>query len=459
MPRMFGQSFLPSSAQRHPARHWLLIGVTALALAGLFALVLVVARTPALSKIPGFAGLFHESLVVHVNLSVLVWFLSIAALCWSFLADSGTPAIRIPYLEGAAQGSFAAGALLMALSPIFPNEGALMSNYIPVIAGRVFFLSLALLLAGMALALLHLFLARVRPFRAGGREAALHWGVAGSAVITAVAMAAFAWSHRLLPRLFEGQQYYDMLFWGGGHILQFTHSQVQMCAWALLASALGWKLPSGKTLLALFSICPLAVLFSLYPYLAYDINSMEFREFFTQMMIAANGIAPLILLLLLAVAAKGGYGLRGNQRALGSALLMSFILFLFGGALGWMIRGQNVVIPAHYHGSIVSVTLAFMGLAYLLLPRFGYRDPANGRLAYWQPIVYGLGQLIHVSGLAWSGGYGALRKTPGTDGYPPEAVAAMGMMGFGGLLAILGGLMFVIVMGKAVIRTKDQISA
>jgi cytochrome c oxidase subunit 1 len=48
-----------------------------------------------------------------------------------------------------------------------------------------------------------------------------------------------------------------------------------------------------------------------------------------------------------------------------------------------MIRGVNVVIPAHYHGSIVGITLAFMGLAYVLLPRLGFAaaDRQDGALA------------------------------------------------------------------------------
>jgi hypothetical protein len=105
-----------------------------------------------------------------------------------------------------------------------------------------------------------------------------------------------------------------------------------------------------------------------------------------------------------------------------------------------------VVIPAHYHGSIVGVTLGFMGFAYMLLPQFGWRDVGSWRLAFWQPIVYGGGQLLHISGLAISGGYGVLRKTPGgLEGMSASVKAAMGLMGLGGAIAIVGGFMFVIV--------------
>ena len=105
-----------------------------------------------------------------------------------------------------------------------------------------------------------------------------------------------------------------------------------------------------------------------------------------------------------------------------------------------MIQGSNVTIPAHYHGSIVGVTLAFMGMTYDLLPRLGYAR-ASMRAARLQPYVYGSGQLLHVIGLWWSGGYGVQRKVAGTeqglDGL--EKIAAMGLMGLGGLVAIVGG--------------------
>jgi heme/copper-type cytochrome/quinol oxidase subunit 1 len=148
--------------------------------------------------------------------------------------------------------------------------------------------------------------------------------------------------------------------------------------------------------------------------------------------------------------------LKGGAPALRASLFMSMLLFAYGGILGLMIEDQNVVIPAHYHGSIVGTTLAFMGLAYLWLPRFGYGEVAHTKLAFWQPILYGGGQIIHISALAWSGGYGVLRKTPGAE-LPASAKAAMGLMGLGGLIAIIGGFLFVVVVARAVYRRRPSL--
>jgi heme/copper-type cytochrome/quinol oxidase subunit 1 len=122
------------------------------------------------------------------------------------------------------------------------------------------------------------------------------------------------------------------------------------------------------------------------------------------------------------------------------------LLFAAGGVIGIFINGNNVKIPAHYHGSIVGVTLALMGLVYHLLPQLGYRAVA-GRMAVLQPLLYGAGQLMHIVGLVWSGGYGVQRKVAGAEqvlGSTAEVVG-MGLMGLGGLIAIIGGLLFIVV--------------
>src|SRR5512147_2452829 len=92
-------------------------------------------------------------------------------------------------------------------------------------------------------------------------------------------------------------------------------------------------------------------------------------------------------------------------------------------------------------------------IAYWLLPRLGFAAPAQ-RLATWQAYLYGGGQLLHIVGLLWSGGYGVQRKV--ADGAAVERsfaeVAGMGLMGLGGLIAIVGGMLFVAVVVIAVVR-------
>lgn len=447
-----------STTEKWPreARLWLLTGAGALALAGFFALALIAGRAPGISNVPLFQQIFHEALVIHVDLSVLVWFLAIACMTWSLEAAKAQPIIRIPYLERSALLSFGGGGVVMALS-LFDRSGEpLMSNYIPVISNPVFFIGLSLILAGVLLQMLHYVLALT-----GDKTPRTHWmdvamqiAAFSAWLITAVSIAAFVWTYHLLPPIIEGQQYYDMLFWAGGHGLQFTHTQMLIIAWLLLMLAVKRDYAPSKTMVfSMLSVGPLAALFLPLPFVLFDVAGMEFHNFYTQHMIVAGGIAPAIIGLAVLVAlVKSGKPAR-EVRALWAGLLLSILVFIYGGIIGMMIQGQNVVIPAHYHGSVGGITLAFMTLAVMLLPRFGYRDLAATTLAFWQPFVYALGVALHSGGLAWSGGYGVLRKTVGgLEAMPMSVKVAMGMMGGGGLIAAIGGLMFVIVVWRAVKR-------
>jgi len=65
--------------------------------------------------------------------------------------------------------------------------------------------------------------------------------------------------------------------------------------------------------------------------------------------------------------------------------------------------------------------------------------------------------LLHIIGLLWSGGYGVQRKVAGADqalhGF--AQIAGMGLMGIGGLVAVVGGLMFLwVAFGAMSTRTR-----
>jgi heme/copper-type cytochrome/quinol oxidase subunit 1 len=181
-------------------------------------------------------------------------------------------------------------------------------------------------------------------------------------------------------------------------------------------------------------------------YLAWGVASVEYRKLFTWLMQWGGGLAitPFALGILWGI--TRGPAASDAARPLRAALVASLALFGIGGGIGFVIHGSNVTIPAHYHGCIVGVTLALMGLVYHLLPQLGWRAP-QGRLAVAQPVLYAAGQLMHIVGLVWSGGYGVQRKVAGSEQVLRSAgeIAGMGLMGLGGLVAIVGGLLFVVV--------------
>ncbi len=285
-------------------------------------------------------------------------------------------------------------------------------------------------------------------------DGALRFGLNTAVVAAALALLAFAWSYFGSPGFLDGKEYYEMLFWGGGHVLQFTHTHLMLVAWLWLASASG-VIPriSPRVVLFLFAWGLLAVFATPLIYLAYDVGSAEHRVLFTWQMEFGGSLASLFIGISVLIGWLTGGRAPAEARAERAALMFSMLLFATGGVIGFLIHGSDVTVPAHYHGSIVGITLAFMGMTYHLVPRLGFgRIPQ--RLAAWQAYIFGGGQLLHVIGLAWSGGYGVQRKTAGAAQALDtlERVVSMRLMGIGGLIAIIGGILFLIVVLRAMTR-------
>ena len=437
----------PDGDRRALARAWLWLGLLSLIGSGVFAVLLVLSRTPVLQNVFPVADFFHVALVAHVDLSVLVWFIAIAGMLWSI--NSSTHAMGWGW---AALWGCALGVALMSFAPFLGRGEPIMANYIPVLSDPLFVGGLLVFGAGFAaLVLRSLVLAPVLglSFNGGG---ALRFGLNAAAISAAVSILAFTWSYAAVPAALGGRAYYEILFWGGGHALQFTWTLLMLVAWIWLISACGARVPlSPRVALLMFLLALVCVFVTPYAYLAYGVASVEHRNLLTWAMRFGGGLAILPMSLAVLVALRPATDICADARPLRAALIASVLLFAVGGLIGIFISGNNVKIPAHYHGSIVGVTLALMGLVYHLLPQLGYAAPA-GRLANWQPYVYGAGQLMHITGLVWSGGYGVQRKVAGAEQVLRSSgeIAGMGLMGLGGLTAIVGGLLFVIVVIRAV---------
>ncbi len=433
---------LAGEAQRALARAWLLLGLAALVGSGLFSLLLVAARTPGLNSVLPGVDFFRTALVVHVDLSVLVWFSAIAAMLWSLNSSA-----RGASWGWAAVGLCAAGSLLMSLAAFVGSGTPIMANYIPVIDSPLFHAGLVIFGAGAALQTLRSLFAAQRVGPAPGGGHALRFGLNASVVSAAVALLAIAASFVLVPRALDGKAYYEILFWGVGHALQFTWTLVMLVAWLWLADACGARIAlSPRVVVLLFGLALAGVFVTPYAYLAHDVASIEHRALHTWAMRFGGGLAIFPVALAVAIGLLRLPALTPQARPLRAVLWSSMGLFASGGLIGLVIGGSNVTIPAHYHGCIVGITLALMGLVYHLLPQLGWRAP-QGRLATAQPVLYAAGQWLHIVGLVWSGGYGVQRKVAGSEQVLRSAgeIAGMGLMGLGGLIAIVGGVLFVVV--------------
>jgi cytochrome c oxidase subunit 1 len=441
-----------SEATRRTVTAWLTLGLVSLVAAGVFSILLVLARTPVVQGMIPFLDFFHIALVVHVTLSVLIWLLAMSAASWSLSTTNDRPTWD--------RLSFWLAALGTAIIIICPFVGAgdpLMNNYVPILQHPLFYGGLVLFIAGIVSHLFRALVYRPRISEKLSGTTALQLGITVSAMLTALAILAVIASWRGLPDEMEGRIYFEFLFWGGGHVIQFSYTLLMMIVWVVLAMASGCRFELTPRLTLVFLIfLALPVITVPFLYLAHDITTAGHRIAFTELM-KYGGLSCLPLGLAVAASLWRAEKPQGERRYLRAALVSSLGLFAVGGIMGFMIAGLDIVIPAHYHGATVGVTIAFMGLTYYMLPRLGFGDLPE-RMATWQPYLYGGGQLMHIIGLAWSGGYGVQRKTAGAaqglEGL--GQTAGMGLMGLGGLISIIGGLLFLIVAYKSMRKRRNS---
>lgn len=430
-----------SDTVRRSTTAWLLLGLVSLVAAGVFSLLLVLARTPVIQELIPFIDFFRVALVIHVTLSVLIWLLALSAASWSLSTSKDRPLWdRLSFVLAAS------GTAIIIICPFVGAGDPLMNNYVPVLQHPLFYAGLLLFVAGVFSHMLRTLVSRAPLARKLSGSNALQSGITLSTILTGVAILAVFASWRNLPEGMDGQIYFEFVFWGGGHVIQFSYTLLMMVAWVVLACASGCRFELTPRLTLVFLIfLALPVITVPFLFLAHDVTSTGHRIAFTELM-KYGGLSCLPLGLAVASSLWRAEKPVGERRYLRAALHSSLGLFTVGGILGFMIAGLDIVIPAHYHGATVGVTIAFMGLTYYLLPRLGF-GPLPERMATWQPYLYGGGQFMHIIGLAWSGGYGVQRKTAGAaqglEGI--GQTAGMGLMGLGGLISVAGGLLFLVV--------------
>lgn len=448
---------MPSGPVRRLATGWLILALSSLAGSGLVVILIVLARTPVIYDLIPWVGSFKTALVIHVDLSTLVWFLSFGGLLVTILLPG-------KLLFGKLSLWFAAaGATILVFSPFLGKDAPFLNNYVPVLDNHAFFLGLSLFASGFGLTALEALRRRLSDDRLSDDPGAdgiraLRFGARTALTLALAAATLLAWTYAVMPpelQALESKYHYEILFWSAGHLLQFTHIQFLLLSWLWLTTIVVGGVRLGfKGAIFLFSLGTLPVLVaSPLIHLSFEIDSVEFRVAFTTLMIYGGLILlPAGLLVVWSLAKRLGLS-ASHHSPERTALLLSLFLTAVGGALGFMIQGINVTIPAHYHGSIVAVTLAYMGIIYHLLPRMGFQSV----VPHWanrQLILYGLGSFLHISGLAWSGGHGVQRKTAGAA-QGLETLAdklPMWVMGLGGILAVVGGILFLVLTFRALAK-------
>lgn len=423
------------------ARRWLILAVAAVAVSGVFAILIALARVPALGTLFPGEGFYRVALVLHVNLSQGVWFMAFAGVLWSLQARRSNDRLERLALALAAIGT--AGIVLsMSAGTVRP----MMSNYLPVLDSHLFLTSLVSFGTGVLLKALRASVALDTP-QSGVTPAdarSLLLKLSAVEVVTVFGLLLFT---SLTMSDSEGMAYFETLFWGPGHLWQFALLNLLIYCWLELAPRQAARLPVGVLAGAiLFSLVP--VLVSLGIPLFHEPDSAASTYLYTWLMRWTSWEAPLLVGVALWLA-----GARGS---LAPGFLLSLLLFVAGLILGALINGQTTLVTAHYHGTIGAITLAFMAVSFVLLGRLGIEQP-NSLMVRLQLGFYGYGVLLMMLGLAGAGLMGAPRKTPGdlAVSFSIETFSRI-CLGLGGLCATIGIVMFACLLLRRLLPASNQ---
>ncbi len=453
------ESFRPAvetTACRSEVRAWCGLAILSLAIAGVFALLLALSRLPGIEDVlPWPLQFFDRGLVIHVVFSFVVWFLSVFGALLTvatYRVAAGSPRWAASGRAGVWAG--VAGTVLLAVPGLTDAGAPSLNNYVPVIVDPLYYAGLAVLAAGVGLVVVRLGVNL--PGRRGPLEP-VAIGSVSSGFMYAIALVCFAIAYAALDDgLLSGADNED-LFWGGGHILQFVNTGLLVTAWYVLGGVSLGRPPIhprqfGLAVLFLAAFAGLGAVFMI----VYEPFSAAQTDAFT---LLQYGLAPPVLAVALAVL----IGLAAERRAGRAlpwgdpaflALALSALVFGVGGGLGLFVDGADTRTPAHYHGVIGGVNIAFMGLFFaLFLPLIG-RARAPGKAVPVMIHLYAWGQVVASLGLFLAGGYGAPRKVAGEAQGLEEIGAQIGlyMNGVGALIAVIGGIMFIVVAARALLR-------
>lgn len=422
----------------HLLRHWLFFAVSALGIAGAFAFLAVLTRTPAVQILHSAEGL-HRAIAGHVTFSLLVWLLAFEAVLW--IVAAGPAPDRRRSWWGLGLMVAASGFLIAA---VLSGRGVpILTDYVSVVVDPLFFVGLLALAVGVGL------VARDSVRRTSGRSGLLSHGMRCAGALAALAVAACLVTLVRLGATGRVQAdflFFQSLFWMTGHLLQFVNVVAMVSVWyRLLESGFGVVIDDGRLPRLAFRgyVILAGLLFA--ATVPMDPRALP-ANLQLSVIMGLSVAAP--TLIHIGIVTRAIVGKRGRWTSPdGAALLCSLALFTGGVvlALARARTGSTMWIPAHYHAVVVGgVTMAFMGLTYRLLVETG--EIAWRRLAAVQPWLYGVGMLMVVVGMNWAGSSGAPRKTfdPALGATALRWVTPMNLMGLGGVVAVLGGAAFVV---------------
>lgn len=462
------------------------MAVVILLVGGISALLVTLTRWPAVHLLP--ADRFYQLLTTHGVNMLIFWIISfeIAVLyfCSSTLLKCRLAAPKIAWV----------GFALMLLGVIINNmavangdASVMMTSYVPMPANPNFYLGLILFAVGALIGcfvfLGTLIIAKDEKTYEGSIPL-VTFGALTACIIAVYTIACGAivlvptwlWSLGVINHIDAAM--YRIMWWAFGHASQQINVAAHVAVWYAIAAIVFGARPLSEKVsrMAFFLYIAFLQLAAAHHLLVDPGLSPEWKIFNTSYAMYLAVLASMVHGLTVPGSIEVAQRAKGYTKGLFqwlrkapwgnpvfSGMFISLVGFGFIGGISGVVMGteqiniiihNTIYVPGHFHATVViGTTLAFMSLTYFLIPTLFRKQVAFPRLAKWQPYLFGLGMSVFTLAMMGAGTLGVERRhwdmaftnaTLGFD-YPASAYTMMGIMGVAGMLAIVGGAIFVLV--------------
>ncbi|MDP3879508.1 MAG: cbb3-type cytochrome c oxidase subunit I [Dehalococcoidales bacterium] len=461
------------------------------------AILIALTRWEAVHLLP--ADLYYRFTSIHGTDMLVLWivFFEVAGLYFGGAVMLNARLI-LPRLAWLAYALMVAGAVMVNVVMFTGGADVMFTAYVPLKAHPAFYLGVILFAVG-ALIAVGLFLANIivakRERAFTGSVPLVTYGLIAAAVIAVYTLLsgaitfvpAFFWSIGLIPDY--DPALYRVLFWAFGHPAQQINLAAMVAVWyALGALTVGAKPVNEKLSRVAFLLYILFINLGSVHHLMVDPGlSQHNRIFNTSYFIYLAVVASMIHAYSIPAGVEVAQRAKGYVKGIFqwlvrapwkepgfAALAVSLVIFGFIGGTSGVIQGTlqlNLIahntlrIPGHFHATVVGgTTLAFMGLAYYLVPLMASRQLVGLKWAKVQPYIFGAGITLLSLGMMWSGILGVPRRTwdISPEGAALAAPAYEGaqfttaILGMGGSIATIGGIIFVLIMVLTLLNGKKM---
>ncbi len=433
------------------------------------------------------APMFYRALTLH-GLNMLIFFIIFFEMAILYFAGPVALSCRLPApkMGWLAFVLMVVGMVMVNAMILMGKADVLFTSYPPLKADPMYYLGIILFAVG-ALIVCCLYMATLvvakREKTYEGSIPLVTFGGLTAAIIAIITLVhgaatfipAFLWSLGLIEL---DAQLYRLLFWALGHSSQQINVAAMVSVWYLLAGiTVGGVILNEKISRMAFVLYILFISMASAHHLLVDPGfGSAWKIWNTSYAMYLAVLASMVHGFTVPAGIEVGQRLRGFNKGRFewlrkapwgdpgfSGMALSVVIFGFLGGITGVTLGTeqiNIVahntlrIPGHFHTTVVGGTaLAFMAVTYYVLPLIFRKRVAFWPMARIQPYVFGIGISIAAISMIMMGFFGIPRRhwdssfaqAPFPVEVNPVVNVVQGIFGIGGLMAVTGGLMFIII--------------